>query len=108
MIIQIHEKKDLKVGLENVWQNLSSLRVCFFYLKENENAIYEAKRFVDKFEDDKRLEKISDAFETLLGWVDLECFDDMEKETGKVMSVIDKNFFAGALLENLSNEADKD
>ena len=108
MIVSIQAKKDLRVNLEKIWNQLNDLKVAMFFLKENENAIYEAKRFVDKFEGDKRLEKISDAFDYLEDWVDLECFEDMEKETGKVMEVIDREFFDGALFKKFIEEDDEE
>jgi len=107
-MIQLQEKRDLKAGLESTWRKLNCIRVAFYYLKEHEHVIYEAKEFLEKSEDDQRMTKIINALDDLEDLLDLECFDELEEATEKVLVEIDRGYFAGNLYETFMDEDDEE
>ena len=108
MIVQLQHRKDLKKELKNIWTKLNDLKVAMFFLKENEHAIYKAKKFLENSGDDPRLEKIVNAFDSLEDLVDLECFESMEKATEVAQDVIDNEFFNGSLFREFIEEDDEE
>lgn len=109
MIVQLktkREEKDLRENLEFIWEQINGLRVCLYYLRENEHIVSDARDSIKVHPMDKRFKDLTSNIDDLEELVDCACFEDIEKATVRVLTDIDEDFFDGALFKKFIEESD--